>query len=218
MARWDDLVKQAAGLGIDVTAFDALKTFGLVVAEKALETAVKTKQTALDQVDHLALFNEAHGHELNTLFDALALVRVLADGYNAKNGAKLALNLDAESLDNLIVERKRGPRSTISRDIPAFAQRVKGSTVFSMKLRLKESREGEYHNATLLAEGKVKNGGNQTHDSINDWGSYVYDLALQAGKRETATCNVWVSVELARKDGSWVKLGEAYEEVMSSQS
>lgn len=215
MARWEDLVKQAAGLGIDVSAFDALKSFGIVVAEKALETAVKTKQAALDQIDHVQVFMGEHGQEIQRLFDSLALARLIVDSYNAKHSAKIALDLDAESAEAMIAERKRGPRSVVTRDIPAFAQKCKGSAVFTMKLRLKESRDGEYHNATLLAEGKVKNGGNQTHDSINDWASYVYDLALQAGKRETATCNVWVSVELARKDGTWVKLGDAYEEVMN---
>lgn len=215
MARLTELVEKAQELRIDTVAFKELaKQFGEAVAIKALQTVIKEKERALEEIDHVEVFYDEHGSELGVLFDSLATLRVLLNGYNAKHSAKLALNLDADSADDLLYEKKRGPRSTISRDIPAFAQKLKASAVYSNKLRLKDARDGDYHSATLQPDGKVKNGSNQPHDTLNDWASYVYDQAVQAGKRETNTCNVWVSVEIAKKDGGWVRLGEAYEEVM----
>lgn len=214
MGKFEDLAKRAEALSIDVKAFADLKEFGEIVAIKAIETAIRTREQALEQVDHLAAFMEEHADEVNELYDALSMVRTLIDGYNVKNsGAKLALNLEGDSVDDLVTERKRGPRSVISRDIPKFVKQLKASG-YSMQLRLKASRDSEYSLATLLPDGKVKNGGDKEHGSLNDWASLIYQQAVDAGQRSTATCNVWVGVEILGADKTWVRLGEAYDKVM----
>ncbi|NNJ11520.1 hypothetical protein EKD04_014375 [Chloroflexales bacterium ZM16-3] len=213
MGKFEDLAKRAEALSIDVKAFAELKAFGEPVAIKAIETAIKMREQALEQVDHVQAFYGEHSDDASVLFDSLATIRVLIDGYNAKHSARLSLNLEAESAEEMIKENKRGPRSVISRDIPKFVKQLKAAG-FSMQLRLKASRDSEYSLAILLENGRVKNGGGKEHESLNDWSSLVYQLAVDAGQRSTATCNVYVAVEVLAPDKTWLRLGEAYDRVM----